>query len=94
MNKQASRKRYTPEFKVEALKLAGKIGVAKAAKELKIYESQLYQWRSAEEKKASISERESTLAAENARLKRLLAEQAEELEIVKKAATYFAKNQK
>ena len=40
------------------------------------------------------SERENALAIENARLKRLLAEQAEDLEILKKAATYFAKNQK
>jgi transposase len=34
------------------------------------------------------------LADENARLKRLLAEQAEELAIVKKAAAYFAKSLK
>jgi transposase len=37
------------------------------------------------------SERESELDAENARLKRQLAEQAEELAILQKAATYFAK---
>ena len=34
------------------------------------------------------------VAAEVARLKRQLAEQAEDLAILKKAATYFAKNQK
>lgn len=39
----------------------------------------------------SSSERESELAAENVRLKRQLAEQAEELAILQKAATYFAK---
>ena len=38
-------------------------------------------------------ERESTLVTENARLKRQLAEQAEELGNPKKAATYFAKHQ-
>jgi transposase len=38
----------------------------------------------------SSSERESELAAENACLKRQLAEQAEELAILQKAATYFA----
>ena len=37
---------------------------------------------------------EQSLAVENARLKRQLAEQAEELAILKKAAAYFAKNQK
>jgi|TARA_B100000745_G_C20121781_1_gene384099 transposase len=88
------RKTYSTEFKEEALKLAAKVGMAQAARELNIYESQLYAWRSAAQKKASTSERESSLATENAKLKRQLAEQAEELEILKKAATYFAKNQK
>lgn len=40
------------------------------------------------------SERDSYLAAENARLKRELAQQKEALEILKKAATDFAKYQK
>ncbi len=40
------------------------------------------------------SERENELAIENARLKRQLAEQAEELAILQKAATYFAKRLK
>ncbi len=88
------RKTYSTEFKEEALKLAAKVGMAQAARGLNIYESQLYAWRSAAQKKASTSERESSLATENAKLKRQLAEQAEELEILKKAATYFAKNQK
>ena len=37
------------------------------------------------------SERESEVAAKNVRLKLQLAEQAEELAILQKAATYFAK---
>ncbi|BBM00254.1 hypothetical protein GL2_03280 [Microbulbifer sp. GL-2] len=37
---------------------------------------------------------ERELATENARLKRQLAEQAEELAILKKAAAYFAKSLK
>lgn len=40
------------------------------------------------------SERDSYLAAENARLKRELAQQKEALEILKKAATDFANYQK
>ena len=42
----------------------------------------------------SSSERESEPAAENVRLKRQLAKQAEELAILQKAATYFAKRLK
>lgn len=40
------------------------------------------------------SERESELAGENARLKRQLAERDEELAILQKVATYFAKRLK
>ncbi|MBI6550313.1 transposase [Xenorhabdus sp. VLS] len=85
---------YNEEFKAEALKLGKAIGMEKAAKKLSLHESQLYAWRKATQQNANVSDRESELAAENARLKRLLAEQAEELEIVKKVATYFAKNLK
>lgn len=87
-------KRYTVEFKAEALKLAERLGVAEAAEKLGIYPSQIYSWRSAQNNSRTGVERESLLATENARLKRQLAEQAEELEILKKAATYFAKHQK
>ena len=88
------RKHHTPEFRDEALKLAERIGVAAAARELTLYESQLYAWRSRQQQQMTSSERESELAAENARLKRQLAEQAEELAILQKAATYFAKRLK
>lgn len=40
------RKQYSPEYRSEALKLAERIGVAAAARELSLYESQLYAWRS------------------------------------------------
>ena len=88
------RKQHSPEFRQEALKLAERIGVAAAARELSLYESQFYAWRSKQQQQMNSSERESELAAENARLKRQLAEQAEELAILQKAATYFAKRLK
>ncbi|HDS8301840.1 TPA: IS3 family transposase [Escherichia coli] len=78
------RKQHTPEFRNEALKLAERISVAAAARELSLYESQLYAWRSKQQQQMSSSERESELAAENVRLKRQLAEQAEELAILPK----------
>lgn len=88
------RKQHSSEFRSEALKLAERIGVAAAARELSLYESQLYAWRSKLQQQMTSSERESELTAENARLKRQLAEQAEELTILQKAATYFAKRLK
>ncbi len=87
-------KQYTPEFRDEALKLAERIVVAAAARELSLYESQLYNWRSKQQQQLSSSDHENELAAENARLKRQLAERDEELAILQKAATYFAKRLK
>ena len=92
--KNTTRKQYSPEFKDEALALAEKIGIPKAAKELGLHDSQLYGWRSKARLKRDQSDLEQSQAAEIARLKRQLAEQAEELAIVKKAATYFAKSLK
>ncbi|EBA3767537.1 IS3 family transposase [Salmonella enterica] len=78
------RKQHTPEFRQEALKLAERIGVAAAARELNLYESQLYNWRSKQQNQLSSSEREQAMPAEIARLKRQLAERDEELAILQK----------
>ncbi len=88
------RRQYSPEFRQEALKLAERTGVAAAARELSLYESQRYNWRSKQQQQLSSSDRENELAAENARLKRQLAEREEDLAILQKAATYFAKRLK
>ena len=60
------RKQYSPEYRSEALKLAERIGIAAAARELSLYESQLYAWRSKIQQQKTSSERENELAAENA----------------------------
>lgn len=76
------RKQHTPEFRDETLKLAERIVAAAAARQLSLYESQLYTWRSKQQQQMTSSERESELAAESARLKRQLAERDEELAIL------------
>jgi transposase len=50
MTIKKNRKTYTAEFKAEALKLAERVGVVEAARQLKIYETQIYNWRNAAEK--------------------------------------------
>ncbi|AJJ23543.1 transposase family protein [Yersinia enterocolitica] len=62
------RKQHTPEFRQEALKLAERIGIAAAARELSLYESQLYAWRSKLKNAHSASEREQEMSVEIARL--------------------------
>jgi transposase len=91
---KATRKRHSQQYKNEALSLAERVGVAAAAKQLGLHESQLYSWRSKARLNRQRGEVEQQLAVENARLKRQLAEQAEELAILKKAAAYFAKSLK
>ncbi|OEL46351.1 transposase, partial [Escherichia coli] len=69
-------------------------GVTAAARELSLYESQLDNGRSKQQKQQTSSERELEMSTEIARLKRQLAERDEELAILQKAATYFAKRLK
>jgi len=81
-----TRTRHSQTYKDEALALAERLGVSKAAEQLGLHPSQIYGWRSKRQKIQSCSEREQSLVEENARLKRQLADHAEELAIVKKAA--------
>lgn len=62
MTTKKTRIKHAPEFKAEALKLAEKIGVTAAARQLSLYESQIYGWRKAVKKDAKISDRERELA--------------------------------
>ncbi|WP_089685290.1 IS3 family transposase [Billgrantia gudaonensis] len=89
MAKQATsmkktRARYSDAYREEALALADRVGAAAAARELGLQTSQLYQWRAKAQQKKNTSDREQSLADENARLKRQLAEMSEELAINKK----------
>lgn len=54
-------KQHALEFRHEALKLAERIDVAGAARELSLYESQLYNWRSKQQNQLSSSEREQLI---------------------------------
>ncbi len=46
MTTKKTRIKHSPEFKAEALKLADKVGVTAAARQLSLYESQIYGWQS------------------------------------------------
>jgi transposase len=81
MKKQ--RTHYSDAYREEALSLADRVGVTAAARELGL-QSQLYQWRAKVQQKKSSSEREQSLADENARMNRQLAEISEEMSIIKK----------
>lgn len=88
------RKRYSPEFKQQALARAAQDGVAVAARDLGLQESQLYAWRSKARLMGQTSEEQRLQQSEHARLKREVARLEEENAFLKKAAAYFAKQPK
>lgn len=88
-------KRYTPEFRVEAIKQVTERGyaVADVAKRLGVSGHSLYAWLrehgvSRDTRKA---QQDADLQKENARLRAELRRVEEERDILKKAAAYFAK---
>ena len=90
------RRKYSPEYKHEALTLAEKVGTAQAAHDLGIDRSMLYQWRKAQK----MAEQEGIKAfpgqgnprdEELHALRKQVAELKEANEILKKAAVIFAK---
>nr|WP_086014502.1 IS3 family transposase [Thiothrix nivea] len=77
--------RHSASYKAEALKLAERLGVPEAARQLGLREPQLYQWRSQQQHQQTVSQREQELSTENARLRRELAVAQEEVSIPKKS---------
>ncbi len=95
-------KRYTKEFREEAVRLALKSASIKdTADELGVPFGTLTYWVGVLKKKGSLacvgasgSKEMSSLVEENRRLHKALAIAKEERDILKKAATYFALHQK
>jgi transposase-like protein len=92
------RKRYSKEFKLEAVRLLeeGKKPPVEVARELGIQRNQLYKWqeqlsRNEEAAFPGSGRRIQNKDAEIARLKKELEIAREEAEILKKAAKYFAR---
>ena len=93
------RGRYTREFKLEAVRLLqqGEKPAAQVAMELGVKRTLLYRWREEVAARGDAAFRgqpgptPSAESAEIVRLKRELAAVTAERDILKKAATYFAK---
>ncbi len=61
MTTNKTRIKHSSEFKAEAMKLAEKVGVTAAARQLGLHGSQIYGWRKAVKKDTSTSQREKIL---------------------------------
>jgi transposase len=92
-------RQYTQEFKLEAVRLSESVGGTEAARRLGIPESSVGNWvklaragkLAGVDAAVAVKRPQSELEAENSRLKRELANTKLDLEIVKKAAAYFAR---
>jgi transposase len=88
-----SSKRYTDEFKIEAVRQVTERGfkVAEVAEQLGVTTHSLYVWRRKFGKPGVVHRVELDQGAEVRRLKAELRRVTEERDILKKAAAYFAK---
>jgi transposase len=91
---RAIRKKYSPQFKDQALERASKDGIPQAAKDLGIHEAMLYSWRARQRQNGQPLENQKLQQAELAKLKRENARLEEENAFLKKVATYFTKESK
>jgi len=93
----ARRKRFTPEFKREAVRMLQNSDKAPAdiARELGIHRNQLYKWKeqfgNGGSRLAAGTRSRSNGDDELARLKRELERVKEERDVLRKAAAFFAK---
>jgi transposase len=88
------RKKYSPQFKDQAVERAEKDGVKQVAKDLGLPEAILYGWRAKKRQGGDTLENQKLQQAEMARLRRECTRLAEENAFLKKAAAYFAKESK
>ena len=94
MSMSSQQKRFTEEFKIEAVRQITERGhrVADVAERLGVSTHSLYQWRKRYGQADDLSlRREADQAAEVRKLKAELRRVTEERDILKKAAAYFAK---
>jgi transposase len=84
--------KYSDEFRAEAIKQITERGysVKDVSQRLGVSTKSLYKWLGGM-RSHRVTEKASTLEAENARLKAELKRVEEERDILKKAATYFAR---
>ncbi len=85
---KTARKRYSDEFKDQALKRVERDGVAVVAQDLGIAETPIYAWRRKRHIEGTVSEEQRLKDAEIARLKRDMARLEEENTFLKKASAY------
>ncbi len=96
---EAKRRRYTEEFKTQAVRLVGESDrpVAQVARELGIADNVLYRWTSEHRQAHTQGTPRTAIRAERealARVKRELDRVTKERDFLKRAAAFFAREHK
>lgn len=96
MTSERKRRRFSPDFKKDAVALVTEQGysVAKAAQAVGVSENNLRRWKKELEQETSGERLNTDERAELARLRRENKELRMEKEILKKASAFFAKEMK
>jgi len=98
MNKKRTRRKFSKEFKEEAVRLCEQKPVKEVGEALGVPPELLYRWRQSLASEGTDAFRgngnRTALEQENWELKRRVTELEEEKEILKKASAYFAKHLK
>jgi len=94
-----NRREYSEEYKAEAVRLMRQSGkpVSRVARELGVNPSLLYRWESEQEQAQKAGTTRAGVKAEREELARLRGENArlkQELDFLKQAAAYFARERK
>jgi transposase len=97
--RSSQRREFTEEYKVEAVRLMRHSGkpVSRVARELGVNPSLLYRWESEQAQAQKAGTTRAGLKAEREELARLRGENArlkQELDFLKQAAAYFARERK
>ena len=92
-----TRKKYTPEFKQEAVKLAKEVGFSQAGSELGVHHDNIRKWSkklesSKQEDSSSSPNSRASLEAENRRLRKENGYLKKINEVLKKSTAIFSKD--
>ena len=89
--KKKERRKYSQEYRQEAIELAKKLGISEAGRKLDISLSNLQRWKSQKNVPVEKSQDIVKLQSEVRRLKKELAEEKAIVEMLKKATAFFLK---
>lgn len=84
---------YTPEFKEQAVDLANRIGLNRAAKELGVSRGSMQTWKSKQSQGEIKTEKQASVEEENRRLRKEVDELRKVNQILRKAAAFFSQDQ-